>query len=188
MWYLALKTFHFVAFVSWMAGLFYLPRLFVYHTEALLRRDDTGRAMARTFELMESRLANIINAPALVMTFASGTGLIVLNPVLMQQPWLWAKLAFLAVLVAFHFYMQRTMHELAEGVTRFTDHQLRWLNEVPTVVLVAVCTLAVFKGGTSVPVLAGVMAGLVLTLGLLIQLYAVVRKRNDARRLAAERA
>jgi protoporphyrinogen IX oxidase len=180
--YLWFKSFHIVAFVAWFAGLFYLPRLFVYHVEANEQPEAVRTILKSQYGLMERRLYSIIMTPAMVVTIAMAIGMVSLAPDLLHQPWLQVKLVLVAVLVAYHVYCKRIMGRLAAGETPFTAQQFRWLNEFPTFLLVVVVMLAIFKNDLPRDATGYVVVLMAVAFAASIQLYA--RKR----RLAKERA
>ncbi len=149
-----LKAIHLIAAVSWFAGLFYLPRLFIYHQTLLnlkpgdekLVLDDANTKTHETFVRMQSKLLRIIMLPAMIVTWGAGLGMIVNVPgVLVSASWLWIKIALLIVLTGFHLYARYYHAQLADGRAMLGDGRLRLLNEIPTVVLVIVIPLAVFQ-------------------------------------------
>jgi protoporphyrinogen IX oxidase len=182
--YLYAKIFHLIGMVSWMAGLFYLPRLFVYHAEAQARTDSTRDVLTAQYTIMEQRLLGIITTPAMLMTWLGGLTMIGHNPALLSQRWLMVKLVLLVALSAYHGWMIGVVRRLARGEHVMTGDRFRIMNEVPTVALVLICTYAVLRD--TVGLLAGVLISAVMTvmLGIGIQLYGVVRRRGDARRAA----
>jgi putative membrane protein len=180
MLYLWLKTLHIIAVVSWFAGLFYHGRLLVYHAEALVLTEPQRGILARQYSIMESRLFRIIMSPAMVLTLATGGGMLLtsVGGGYVAQPWMLAKLVVVGLLVGFHFYLRRIMLELAAGQRRRGGRELRLLNEVPTVVLVVITALAVFK--TAIP-WGGVGAVVVLlVMAILVGALAYARHRRKA--------
>jgi protoporphyrinogen IX oxidase len=177
--YLWFKSFHIVAFVAWFAGLFYLPRLFVYHVEANEQPETVREILKKQYALMERRLYSIIMTPAMVVTIAMAIGMVSLAPDLLQQTWLQVKLGLVAILVAYHFYSKRIMRQLAAGETPFTAQQFRWLNEFPTFLLVVVVLLAIFKNDIPRDATGYIVVGMAVAFAASIQLYA--RKRRLAR-------
>ncbi|MGA8031941.1 MAG: CopD family protein [Casimicrobiaceae bacterium] len=134
------KTLHIVFMVSWFAGLFYLPRLFVYH--AMTPSDD--RAGIERFKTMERKLYYGIMAPAAVLTVVFGTWLWLGYG--FSGGWLHAKLALVVVLVAFHVYLGRLMRDFAQDRNRHGHVFYRWINEIPALpLLVAIVWLVVAK-------------------------------------------
>ncbi len=177
--YLWFKSFHIVAFVAWFAGLFYLPRLFVYHIEANEQPESVRVILKKQYALMERRLYSIIMTPAMVVTIGMAIGMVSLAPDLLQQTWLQVKLGLVAVLVAYHFYCKRIMRQLEAGATPFTAQQFRWLNEFPTFLLVVVVMLAIFKNNIPRDATGYVVVFMAVAFAASIQLYA--RKRRLAR-------
>jgi putative membrane protein len=180
--YLYAKIFHLVGMVSWMAGLFYLPRLFVYHAEAQEGSDSTRDVLTAQYTIMQQRLLGIITTPAMVATWLGGLTMIGHNSALLSQRWMLVKLVLLVVLSGYHGWMSGVVKRLARGERVMTSARFRVMNEIPTVVLVLICTYAVLRD--SVGLLAGVGVSVVVTvlLGVGIQVYAGVRKRQAAAR------
>lgn len=157
-WYAVAKALHLIGMVSWMAGLFYLVRLFVYHAEAGALPDPERGTLARQYALMEGRVYRIILRPAVVITWAFGSLMLALQPAWLEQPWLLAKLAFVLGLTAYTYICHLHVGRLAAGTSTFNHAHYRVMNEVPTVILVAVVFLAVFKNGINWYYLAGGLA------------------------------
>lgn len=179
-WYA--KTFHLVAMVAWMAGLFYLPRLFVYHAEAQGLGEPEREVLTRQYAVMESRLQDIIMTPAMVLTFLAGGTMLVMKPETLAQPWFVVKGVLLLGLAGYHGWCIGVTRRLGRGEMVMRGERFRVMNEVPTVALVLICTYAVLR--SAVGLLAGVVisAAMVVLLGLGIQLYALIRKRKAAGR------
>lgn len=135
-----IKAFHIIAVVCWFAGLFYLPRLFVYHCES---RDDISHDR---FVVMARRLYNGIMTPSMILTVALGFWLLIeVWPAYGQQAWLHAKLALVALLVIYHFYCNRLRLQLAERRSTHSSRYFRVFNELPVLALVAIVILVVVK-------------------------------------------
>jgi len=135
------KAFHIVFVVAWFAGLFYLPRLFIYHLEALAEGAPTAQAR---FATMERRLLGITHiGAALALLF--GAWLVLLVPGWLQQGWLHAKLALVLLLLGYHVCCMRLAADFAHGRNRRSDRWLRVFNEVPALLLVAIVCLVVVK-------------------------------------------
>lgn len=137
-----LKAFHIVFMVTWFAGLFYLPRLFVYH--AALEPDDArGDTRLRT---MERRLFWGITTPGGVLTVVFGLALMaVYGDIALQWGWLHAKLALVLLLIGYHAWCGFLVRAFARGGNRHSATWYRWFNEVPTVLLIAIVILAVVR-------------------------------------------
>ncbi|HTP47371.1 MAG TPA: CopD family protein [Casimicrobiaceae bacterium] len=132
------KSLHIVFLVSWYAGLFYLPRLFVYHAMA------TDAVGIERFKLMERKLYYGIMAPSALLTIASGAWLWLGYGI--SGGWLYAKLAIVAVLVAHHVWLGRLMRAFREDRNRHGDVFYRWINEIPALpALIAIVLLVLFK-------------------------------------------
>ena len=136
--YLWVKALHIAFMVTWFAGLFYLPRLFIYHTDAT---DDGSRAV---FETMQRRLYIIMTIGA-VLTTILGVVLLALNPSVMTQGWFKIKLIFLGGLVFYHFRCGHWIQRLKAGRFPKDTRWLRWFNEIPVVFLLGIICLAVAK-------------------------------------------
>ena len=143
--YLYIKAVHVIFVVSWMAGLFYVVRLFIYHTEAKERPEAEQKILFPQFEMMQRKLFNIITTPAMVLTLLAGIVMVYINPFLLTQSWLQVKLGFVLGLIVYHFICQNLMQQLRKGIFKFTSTQLRIWNEVATILLFAIVFLAVLK-------------------------------------------
>ncbi len=136
---LSIKTLHILAFISWMAGMLYLPRLFVYHADA-----KVGSELSQTLKVMERRLLKGIVNPAMIAVWLTG-------PLLAYRlgdfgyPWLHAKLALVVALSAVHGYLAGLVRAFAEDRNRRPARFYRILNEVPTVLMALIVVLVVFK-------------------------------------------
>jgi putative membrane protein len=133
-----LKAFHVVAMVTWFAGLFYLPRLFVYHA------DTTDEISLRRFDVMERRLYAIMTIGA-VATVVLGILMIVGLPAYLKMGWLHAKLFLVAILIAYHLYCRKLVSDFAAGRNTHSSKWYRGFNEVPSVLLIGIVILAVAK-------------------------------------------
>jgi protoporphyrinogen IX oxidase len=137
--YLWLKVLHIWAIISWMAGMLYLPRLFVYHAEA-----PKGSPQARTFVVMERRLMRAIMLPTLLVTWITGLMLAVQTGVL-HEGWFHLKLALVIALSALHGYFAKVRKDLADGTNRHGSRFFRIVNEGPAVLMAGIVILVVFK-------------------------------------------
>jgi putative membrane protein len=133
-----LKAFHVVFLVTWFAGLFYLPRLFVYHAAAT---DEISRSR---FVLMERRLF-VMTTIGGTFTVVFGLLMIAMAPQYMMQGWLHAKLTLVALVIGYQIWCLRLMHALRDGRSRHSPRWYRLFNEVPGVLLIAIVLLAVVK-------------------------------------------
>ena len=178
--YLWLKAFHIVGVVAWFAGLFYLVRLFIYHVEADHRPAAEREVLQPQFALMERRLYFIITRPAMIVTMATAVGLLALQPGWLRDWWLWAKVALVAGLLLYHWLCGRIMGQLAAGTVRWTGQRLRVLNEVPTLILIVVVLLVVFKSQLPLAATALVVLATGALFAIAIRLYARGRAEREA--------
>jgi putative membrane protein len=137
-----LKALHVVAVISWLAGLLYLPRLFVYHSMA-----KPGSAMSETFKVMERRLMNAIMTPAMLASWVLGLALIGFLGVeaFRDGHWLVVKLALVAFLTGVHLVLIRHLRAFATDRNRHSQRYFRILNEVPTVLMIAIVVLVIVR-------------------------------------------
>jgi protoporphyrinogen IX oxidase len=140
--YLWIKALHVVAVISWMAGLLYLPRLFVYHCDA-----EPGSAGSETFKVMERRLMAAIMTPAMLVSWALGLGLIAVLglEVFRDGYWLTVKVALVIALTGAHLLMIRHLRDFARDRNRHSQRYFRILNEVPTVLMIAIVILVIVR-------------------------------------------
>ena len=170
------KAFHLIGIVVWFAGLFYLVRLFVYHAEADDQPQPAQTILKQQYEIMEKRLYNIITTPGMAVTVAMAIGLISTEPEILKSGWLHIKLAFVALLLGYHFYCGRIMKQLEKGECQWTGQQFRALNEAPTILLVVIVLLAVFKNNLPLDLTTWLVVALVIAMAASIQLYAKKRR------------
>ncbi|HEX7116112.1 MAG TPA: protoporphyrinogen oxidase HemJ [Steroidobacter sp.] len=133
-----LKAFHVVFVVTWFAGLFYLPRLFVYHVEA------SDAPSLERFEVMERRLFAIMTIGG-TLAAIFGLSMILAAPGLLHAGWLKLKLVLVLALIGYHLWCYRLMAALARGEKRHSSRWYRWFNEAPGLLLIAIVVLAVVK-------------------------------------------
>ena len=183
--YFWFKALHIIGVVVWFAGLFYLVRLFVYHTEAEKEPEPAKGILKKQYELMEKRLYNIITQPGMAVTVIMAAGVISTEPSILKSWWLHAKLALVVLLLVYHFYCGRIMKKLAEGTCEWTGQQFRALNEAPTLLLVTIVMLAVFKNSLPLNWTGGLILMLIVFMAVAIQLYAK-KRRKDQEKLRQE--
>jgi putative membrane protein len=145
MTYLYFKAIHIIFVVSWMAGLFYSVRLFIYHTEANALPDVERNILQKQYGIMESRLWNIITTPAMVLSVLAGLGMLYINSSLVQEGWMQLKLGFVVALLAYHFICQRMIGQFKQGIFKWSSTQLRLWNEVATILLVAIVFAVILR-------------------------------------------
>jgi putative membrane protein len=174
--YLWFKTLHIVGVVVWFAGLFYLVRLFIYHREAAQLEPPLRAAFEAQYAVMERRLANIITTPGMAVAVLMAVGLLSVNPAWLHQGWMHAKLAFVTALLAYHAFCYRLMGQLQRGDCSWSGRQLRALNELPTLLLVVVVMLVVFKNQFPTGAATWFLVALVAAMAASIQFYARWRR------------
>ena len=182
-WY---KAFHLIGIVVWFAGLFYLVRLFVYHAEAEQEPEPARSILTKQYGIMEQRLYSIITTPGMILTVAMAIGLISTEPEILKSSWLHIKLAFVVLLIGYHHFCKRIMKKLAAGECQWTGQQFRALNEAPTILLVLIVLLAVFKNSLPLDAATWLVAALVITMVASIQLYAKKRRKDKEKQAQLE--
>jgi putative membrane protein len=140
MLYLYVKALHIIAAVSWMAGLLYLPRLFVYHADT-----DIGSVRAETFKVMERRLLKAIMNPAMIATFGFGIWMLYLNPSLLLEGWMHVKIVCVLAMAGCHGIFGRIRRQLENDQTPYSSKAYRIWNEVPTALLIVIVIMAVVE-------------------------------------------
>ncbi len=172
---------HIIFVVCWMAGLFYIVRLFIYHTEAQQKPEPDKTILSKQFEIMERKLWYIITVPSMVLVLAAGITMLVLVPGWLKQPWLHIKLCFVAALLVYHFICQQKMKQMAKGVFSWTSTQLRIWNELATIILFAIVFLVVLK--SAINWIYGIIGLFIFALIIMsaVKIYKFYRtKNNDA--------
>src|ERR1700743_2850417 len=140
---------HIIFVVCWFAGLFYIVRLFIYHTEAQDKPEPEKTILSKQFEIMERKLWNVITVPSMLLVLAAGITMLCLVPGWLKQPWMHIKLTFVALLIVYHFICQNKIKQMRNGVFKWSSTQLRIWNEVATIFLFAIVFLAVLKDSLS---------------------------------------
>jgi protoporphyrinogen IX oxidase len=177
------KSVHIIGFTVWFAGLFYLVRLFIYHVEANDQPEPARSILKAQYQIMEQRLYGIITTPGMLVTIAMAIGIISTEPGIIHERWLHIKLGLVALLIGYHHYCKILMKKLAVDECKWSSQQLRGLNELPTLFLVAIVLLAIFKNNLPTDI-TGLIVGLVVLMAATIQLYAR-KRRLDEEKLAA---
>ncbi len=139
-YYLWIKALHIIAVMAWMAGMLYLPRLFVYHVGA-----QKGSDLSETFKIMERRLLRFIINPAMILAFVFGGLMLWANPDLFGQPWMHVKLLAVLLMTAIHGFFARWRKEFARDENKHSTKFYRWWNEAPTVLMIIIVIMAVVK-------------------------------------------
>jgi putative membrane protein len=140
-YYTWILAFHVMSFTSWMAMLFYLPRLFIYH-----REHADNKAFGEVVRIQEYKLYKYIGLPAMWATILSGSAMLYLNPGIFQSGgWMHAKLFFLAFLIAYSFSLEKIRKRLIEDPYYKTGKYFRFYNEVPTLLMIGIVIMVVVK-------------------------------------------
>lgn len=142
---LYLKALHIIFVVSWFCGLFYIVRLFVYHTEALEMEEPKQTILHEEYMKNERLLWRIITTPAMVLTLITGISMLIIAPGYLQGTWMHVKLTFVAGLLLYHFKCGSMIRQLALKKSKWQSFQLRLWNEVATLFLVAIVFIVVLK-------------------------------------------
>jgi putative membrane protein len=137
--YLWIKALHVISVIAWMAGMLYLPRLFVYHVDA-----PEGSPQSETFKVMERRLLRAIINPAMIAAWVFGLAMIFIGD-LWDQPWLWAKLVLVVMLSGLHGMLSRWRRDFEHDRNTRTARFYRLVNEVPTVLMIGIVILVIVK-------------------------------------------
>jgi protoporphyrinogen IX oxidase len=138
--YLWIKALHVISVLSWMAGMLYLPRLFVYHATTPI-----GSETSETFKIMERRLLRAIINPAMIASFLFGIWMLVLDPLLLDQPWMQVKLGAVLAMTAVHGLLARWRRAFAEDRNIHSAKFYRVMNEVPTVLMIAIVIFVIVR-------------------------------------------
>lgn len=180
-YYAYIKALHIIFIVTWFAGLFYVVRLFIYHSETLEKSSPEKEILQNQYKLMTKRLWTIITWPSAIITLILAT-LLLSTPLgnsYLHQPWMWIKLSFVVLLYAYHFASHIIYKQLQKNEIKYTSSQLRIWNEVATIILFSVVFLVVLK--TTLGWVFGVTSilGLMIFLMLGIKYYKQIRKKGD---------
>jgi putative membrane protein len=140
-YYLWIKALHVIAVITWMAALFYLPRLFVYHAE----RATVGSELDQTFQVMEEKLARLIMRPSMIVAWIFGLLLIGMGGLDFSAVWGWAKLISVIAMTVFHVWLVRRGREFAAGRNTRTGRNYRIANEAPTILMLIIVVAVVVE-------------------------------------------
>ncbi len=174
----AVKSLHIIFVVCWFAGLFYMVRLFIYHTEAYKKDEDERNILIKQYIIMQKKLWWYITTPSMALTILFGLWIILLNAAAYNQPWMYIKLAFVALLVVYHFACQKIMNDLMNDKVVWTSLGLRIWNEVATLFLVVIVFLVEMQN--TMDWMYGTIGfiGTGISLILAIKLYQTVREKR----------
>ena len=139
--YLLFKSLHLIAVISWMAGLLYLPRIFVYHAE-----NNSEKIISEIFKTMERKLYFYIMTPAMILSWLFG--ILLIHSIGFQQlgqTWMLLKLLFVIILTLYHFYLGKLLNQFNTGNNRHSHKFYRYINEIPTILLILIIFVVIFK-------------------------------------------
>lgn len=183
--FLYIKSLHIIFVVTWFAGLFYLPRIFIYHTEAFGKDALERDILVRQFKLMAKKLWYIITWPSAVLALTFGIWMLVLRPAYLQEPWMHLKLAFVAGLVIYHVVTGIIFYNLQHDQSKVSSLSLRLWNEVATILLIAIVFIVILRDMLSW--VWGVV-GIMLLASLLTLSVMLYKKRRAARLMKQQEA
>ncbi len=175
MLYFYIKALHIIFIVTWFSGMFYIPRLFIYNTEAQEKSEPERSILQKQFAIMIRRLWLGITWPSAVLTLVFGGWMAYLYGSIPQ--WLWIKLGFVSGLYIYHFTLQKIYNDQVKGVYRYSSQQLRIWNEVATVFLVAIVMIVSVKQEISIVWGLLGLALLILALISAVRIYKLMRKK-----------
>ncbi len=173
-----IKSLHLIFVVTWFAGLFYIPRLFIYHIEAHAKPNPEKDILTKQLKLMTKRLWYIIAWPSAILCTFFAIWLLVLMPTWLSQSWMHVKLAFVALLMAYHLKCHQIFKQFQKDEVKYTSNFMRIWNEATTLILFAVVFLVVLKSAVNwiYGVVGIAVLGMLLMLG--IRLYKRIRDKN----------
>jgi protoporphyrinogen IX oxidase len=177
-----LKALHIIFVITWFAGIFYMPRLFVYNTETESKPEDAKKILHEQFEMMMKRLWYGITFPSAILTLILGP-VVMFNEgwdkLLFDEPgrWLLIKLIFVIFLYGYFFSLHKIFKQQLKGIYKYTSQQLRIWNEVATIFLVAIVMLAVVKQGMSLVWGLGGLILFIIVLMSAIKIYKLIRSK-----------
>jgi putative membrane protein len=174
---LYLKAVHIIFIVTWFAGLFYMPRLFVYIIEASQKPEPEKSILVRQLQMMASRLWYGITWPSAVITLGMGTSLLINNPAWLGMSFMHIKLTLVFFLYLYHFSLQILLKQILKGQSRYISQQMRIWNEVATLFLISIVFLIVLKNALSM--VWGLIGLLVVTALIMIGIKAYKKLRKD---------
>lgn len=177
-YYNYIKALHLIFIVTWFAGLFYVPRLFIYHIEATEKPSPDKEILTAQLKLMTKRLWKIITWPSAILSSIFGIWLLVVQPIWLQEPWMHVKLTFVVLLFLYHLKNHQIYKQLQRDEVNYTSRFMRIWNEGATLILFAVVFLVILKSAFNwiFGVVGIIVLGILLMLG--IRLYKHIQKKN----------
>ena len=178
MQFLYYKALHIIFMVTWFAGLFYIVRLFIYHTESNLKPSPAKEILQTQYKLMSKRLWYIITFPSAILASIFGILMLYENPTFLMMPWMHIKLSFVFLLYLYHLNCHRIFVQLQNSIFKCSAFKLRLWNEIATLILFAIVFLAVLKNNLNW--VWGVLGLISLGISLMIvaRIYKKIRKNK----------
>ncbi|GLB48244.1 CopD family protein [Neptunitalea lumnitzerae] len=172
------KALHLIFVITWFAGLFYIPRLFMYHIEAAAKPEPEKSILTEQLRLMTKRLWFIITWPSAILATTFAIALLIIRPFYLEQPWMHVKLLFVVFLIIYHLKTHQIFKQLQQGIVKYTSNFMRIYNEGATIILFAVIFLVILKSAINwvFGVVGIFVLGILLMLG--IRLYKRIREKN----------
>jgi putative membrane protein len=177
-YYQYIKAFHLIFVITWFAGLFYIPRLFVYQIESFHKPSPEKEILGKQLKLMAKRLWFIIAWPSAILATGFAIVLLILNPYLLEQNWMLVKLGFVVLLIIYHLITHQYYKQLQNDIVKHTSSFMRIWNEGATFILFAVIFLAILKNALNwiFGIIGIVVLGVLIMLG--FKLYKNIRTKN----------
>jgi len=178
-YYNYIKSLHLIFVITWFAGLFYIPRLFIYHIEAQDKNDVEKQILSDQLKIMTKRLWTIITWPSAILATLFAVWLLILQPAWLSQPWMHIKLAFVLLLFVYHGKCHQIFKQQQNDMFKWTSNQMRLFNEGSTLILFSVVFLVILKSTFNwIFGVAGIFVlGILLMLG--IKVYKRMRNKNN---------
>lgn len=178
-YYNYIKALHLIFVITWFAGLFYIPRLFIYHIEAATKSAAERAVLVAQFKIMTRRLWYIITWPSAILATLFAIVLLLMMPVWLQQPWMHVKLFFVVLLIGYHLKTHHIFNQLQRDKITWTSTQMRLWNEGSTLILFSVIFLVIVRDAINwiYGVLGIFVLAIILMLG--VRVYKLVRMRNQ---------
>ena len=177
-YYNYIKSLHLIFVITWFAGLFYQPRLFIYHIEASKKKSPEREILEKQLKLMARRLWYIITWPSAILATTFAIWLLILMPSWLSQSWMLIKLGFVLLLILYHFKTHQMFLQLQKDVINYSSSFMRLWNEGATLFLFAIVFLAILKSSIHWVFAFGGIIGLIVFLALGIKLYKKYRSKN----------
>ena len=178
-YYNYIKALHLIFVITWFAGLFYIPRLFIYHTEASLKSEPEKTILSRQLKVMTRRLWFIITWPSAILASFFAGWLLILIPEWLEQGWMQVKLIFVGLLFLYHLKCHQLFKQLQRDIFKWSSFQMRLWNEGSTLILFSVIFLVILRD--AINWIYGLL-GIVLLAGMLmlgVRLYKLIRNKNS---------